>query len=340
MNETKLAIRNDMNLSQLGQVLAQSGYFQDARDAGKAIVKVLAGQELGIGPIAAMSGIHIIQGKPSIGANVIASLVKAHPRYDYRVKTLTDKGCTIIFYEGDVEIGQSVFTEDDAKTARQWDTKKNAWVPLIEKHNFRNYPRNMFFARAISNGVRWYCPDVFLGAPVYTPDELGAETDDEGNVIEGQFEIEQSQSGPSPSQQQQPKKTTPEQDEKKSTAKIARPYPPATCITGLRKKAGWKQDGGEWIRPDFSDDLPDTKAIQRAAAMLEAALKTDNAAETTDRRYAVTYRILGVESLKDCSATEVDTLLLWAEFEPGSWEINEYVEEEALAILNMETGNA
>jgi len=30
----------------------------------------------------------------------------------------------------------------------------------------------MLFARAISNGVRWYCPDVFSGAAVYTPDEF------------------------------------------------------------------------------------------------------------------------------------------------------------------------
>lgn len=40
------------------------------------------------------------------------------------------------------------------------------------------------FARAMSNGVRWFCPDVFFGAAVYTPDELGAAVDAEGNVID------------------------------------------------------------------------------------------------------------------------------------------------------------
>ena len=43
----------------------------------------------------------------------------------------------------------------------------------------------MLFARAMSNGVRWYCPDVFAGMAVYTPDEMGADVDGEGNVIEG-----------------------------------------------------------------------------------------------------------------------------------------------------------
>ena len=44
----------------------------------------------------------------------------------------------------------------------------------------------MLFARAMSNGVRWYCPDVAM-APLYTPDELGAQVDGEsGEVIEAE----------------------------------------------------------------------------------------------------------------------------------------------------------
>jgi hypothetical protein len=43
---------------------------------------------------------------------------------------------------------------------------------------WRQYPENMLFWRAMSNGVKMFCPDVFL-APVYTPDELGAEIDPE-----------------------------------------------------------------------------------------------------------------------------------------------------------------
>jgi hypothetical protein len=42
----------------------------------------------------------------------------------------------------------------------------------------------MLFARAMSNGCRWFTPDIFLGAAVYTPEELGATVDEDGNVIE------------------------------------------------------------------------------------------------------------------------------------------------------------
>lgn len=31
--------------------------------------------------------------------------------------------------------------------------------------------------------MRWFCPDVMNGSVAYTPEELGAETDQDGNVI-------------------------------------------------------------------------------------------------------------------------------------------------------------
>lgn len=37
----------------------------------------------------------------------------------------------------------------------------------------QKFPRNMLFARALSNGVRWFCPDVFYGNSVYVEGEIG-----------------------------------------------------------------------------------------------------------------------------------------------------------------------
>ncbi len=42
----------------------------------------------------------------------------------------------------------------------------------------------MLFARAISTGFREFCPDLALGAPIYIPDELGAEIGESGNVVD------------------------------------------------------------------------------------------------------------------------------------------------------------
>ena len=41
----------------------------------------------------------------------------------------------------------------------------------------------MMFARALSQGVRWYCPDVTAGTPAYSPEELGGEVDPDAGPL-------------------------------------------------------------------------------------------------------------------------------------------------------------
>ena len=144
------------DIMSMGKAFQESGMFPDIKSAAQAIVKIQAGQEIGITPFAAMTGIHIIQGRPTIGAGLIASKVKGSGKYDYKVKEMNDKVCALDFYQGKDLLGTSSFTIDDARKA---GTK-----------NIDKYAKNMLFARAISNGVKWFCPDVFSG-PVYTPEE-------------------------------------------------------------------------------------------------------------------------------------------------------------------------
>jgi hypothetical protein len=58
------------------------------KQAVQAFVKIQAGQEL-ITTICKHGGIHIIQGKPTLGAG-IASAVKSG-KYDYKVKEMSEK---------------------------------------------------------------------------------------------------------------------------------------------------------------------------------------------------------------------------------------------------------
>jgi hypothetical protein len=163
-------------VQRLGHLLAASGYFADAREMAQAAVKVMAGEELGIPPIAAMMGINIIKGKVALGANLIASRIRAHG-YDYRFKQFDSTGCVIEFLsrieDGKRRVmGESSFTDADAKAAG------------ISSDMYKKYPRNMFFARAMSNGARWHVPEVFAGSPVYCPEELGATVDEQGEVVQ------------------------------------------------------------------------------------------------------------------------------------------------------------
>ena len=173
MNE--LVVRNQVvstydEVERAAKAMVASGYFADTKAISQGIVKILAGQEIGFGPFASMNGVYIIQGKPSFGANMMAAAVKASGRYNYRVVEMSDEVCEIAFIENGQECGRSKFTIADAKKA---GTK-----------NLDKFPRNMLFARAMINGVRWYCPDVMNGSAIYTPEELGVETDEDGKPLE------------------------------------------------------------------------------------------------------------------------------------------------------------
>lgn len=159
-------------LSQYAKAFADSGLFNDTRQAAQAIVKIQAGNEMGFPPFISMAGIHIISGKVAIGANLIAAAVARSPRYKFRVLKHTTQECHIAFFLDGEQVGVSEFSIKDAEAAG-----------LLGNPSWRKYARNMLYARAMSNGQKWYAPDVFNGATVYTPEEMGAEVDEEGAPV-------------------------------------------------------------------------------------------------------------------------------------------------------------
>lgn len=172
---------SDLNLDELqrmAKMMVASGYFDAAKDPTQAVaqmaIKIMAGREMGYGPFASVQGIHVIQGKPTVAANLMAAAIKNHPRYNYKIRKMQNDCVSIEFFENGESVGVSEFTQSDAQAAG-----------LLGKDIWKKFPRNMLFSRALSNGVRWYCPDVFDGNAVYTPEELGATVDYEtGEVIE------------------------------------------------------------------------------------------------------------------------------------------------------------
>ena len=160
----------------LGGVLQKSGYFKDVRDQAQAVTKILFGRELGFSPIVSMGGIHIIEGKPALSSNLMATLIKRSGKYDYRVKSWTTSECVLTFRQKEngkwEEVGDSAFTTEDAKAAG-----------VFGRGSWSKYPKAMFFARALSQGLRTYCPEV-SAAPIYNPEEMGATVNEEGDVTE------------------------------------------------------------------------------------------------------------------------------------------------------------
>jgi hypothetical protein len=145
----------------LGDVFVQSGMFPDLKSQAQAVVKILAGRELGLSPLQSMTDIYMVNGKVALQSKLIASLIKKSGKYDYHIDKLDNEECIISFFQlnGKMEkIGESAFSIKDAARAG-----------IVNKESWKNYPRNMLFSRAISNGARLYCADVITA---YTPEEV------------------------------------------------------------------------------------------------------------------------------------------------------------------------
>jgi hypothetical protein len=160
-SRNSLARLNMRELKQVAEVFIESGSFTDVKQTAQAMVKIMAGAELGFTPIVSMTGIHFFNGKVSLGANLIASLIKDSGKYEYKITEHTAEACSIQFYQ---RIGYELkslgvavrCTIDDAKLAG-----------LTGKDNWKKYPMDMLFAACVRQGARRYCADILRGL---TPD--------------------------------------------------------------------------------------------------------------------------------------------------------------------------
>jgi hypothetical protein len=213
-SENSMILRSMDDIVRMGKVFAESGMFKDANDVAKAIVKIQAGAELGIAPFQAMSGVHIIQGKPEVGAGIIASMLDSHPNYDFEVVEHNDKVCTINFFKNGKLRGTSKFTAEDAKRAGT--------------QNMGKFPANMLYARAMSNGVKWYAPGLFSG-PVYVHGEIeGNEPDQHQEARPTMKASKKTEPKPDNKQDEEPQDAVIVEEEPKQEAAPAPPEDPMT----------------------------------------------------------------------------------------------------------------
>ena len=159
--ELSLTILQEM--MPLCEVFVKSGIFEDVKDVAQAIVKVLAGREIGLSPLESMMNLYIVKNRVAASSKVIACLIKKSKTYDYQIVKLDNEECQVQFNRfsaaGTAEVlGISTFTIKDAAKAG-----------VVNGNNWKSYPRNMLFARALTNGARWFCPDVYSG---YAEEEL------------------------------------------------------------------------------------------------------------------------------------------------------------------------
>lgn len=156
------------NLSQamnLANALFASRLFQAYGSPEAVLATILAGRELGIGTMSALKGYHIIEGKPSMSADLMAAIVKRSPlcKQFEIIERTTERATIRIWRTGEANYLDVSYSVDDAKRAKTYKAG-GAW----EKD-----PAGMCVARCKAIGARLKWEDL-LGN-VYTPEEMGRE---------------------------------------------------------------------------------------------------------------------------------------------------------------------
>ncbi|MDM8086330.1 hypothetical protein QUV83_16265 [Cellulomonas cellasea] len=123
---------------------------------------------LGIERINALTSIHVIEGKPSASADLMAALVR---RAGHRLRvTGNDQAARAVLIRAD---------DPEFEYVAEWDLSKARQAGLVGKGVWTSYPAAMLRSRAITEVCRMAASDALLGV-IYSPEELGAEVDGAG----------------------------------------------------------------------------------------------------------------------------------------------------------------
>lgn len=125
------------------------------------LVTILAGQEMGLSPMASLRNFHVIEGKPVLSADGMVALVLGSGKAQYFSRVAESD--TSVTYEtlrsGSQSPRQCTWTMEMAKRAA-----------LHQKDNWRTFPRAMLASRAKAELARDVYPDVLAGC--YIEDEI------------------------------------------------------------------------------------------------------------------------------------------------------------------------
>jgi len=147
------------------QIACSGNIFPNINSPEAAAMIILAGQQYGFTPFFALSNIYIVRGKPMVGYALIGAMIKKSKKYSYKILVNTDEKCTIEYFEHKKSIVIYTYTIENARKAQ-----------LVKKDSgYDKNPENMLIARNLSNGVKYYMPDLFAGAVYTEGDDFGTE---------------------------------------------------------------------------------------------------------------------------------------------------------------------
>ncbi len=160
---TEMILRSLDDVTSLAQIAIASKLTKLSRVEEAAVI-LMTGRELGLQPMQSLRGIYVVDGKPTLSADMMVAVIRGSGLCEsWCVVESTAERCTITTRRrGEQHDATRTWTRADADRAGV--TGKDTW---------RKYPAAMLRHRCASDLARQEYPDVLLG--LYDPEELGAD---------------------------------------------------------------------------------------------------------------------------------------------------------------------
>ena len=164
----------------MAEVMAKSGLLPKALDTKeKVFIALQWGVELGLTPMAAATNIAVINGKPTLSADIMHAIVRNNPEYaGAEWKKQDEQAAEVLVKRKNANMTETFRGYYDIEMAKR--------ANLLSKENWKAYTARMLKHRALSFALRDAFPDVLAG--LYSPDELSGENQPSQNQKQGNYQ--------------------------------------------------------------------------------------------------------------------------------------------------------
>ncbi|MEV0313576.1 hypothetical protein [Nonomuraea fuscirosea] len=136
------------------------------------------GESIGVDAITAITEVHVIKGKPSSSAGLVSALVR---KAGHRMRTWVERDENGRLLKAVSTIVRS--DDPDFEFKSEWTIARAQTAGLLKANeNYGKYPEAMLKARSQTEVARDACKEALCGLG-YTPEELGAEVNDDGSIV-------------------------------------------------------------------------------------------------------------------------------------------------------------
>jgi hypothetical protein len=139
------------------------------RSEGEIVAVLLAGQELGLPPMAALRGLQVVRGKVIISYDTMVALLR---RAGYRIEWLESTAARAVL---------RLRAPDGSEHVETWDEQRARKAGLWGAGTWGKYPETMLRARCVSSAARAFAGEVLAG--VYL-EESGEREEIAARVVE------------------------------------------------------------------------------------------------------------------------------------------------------------